>query len=301
VLAYRAAAEALRHPLYAWYVPLWQGMRALAAGRFGQCRAALAEAAAIGERAASGNATMLVHTQRWCLHADESDTAGLLAMLDELDTVPVPAPWIQVTRALVLAQAGRTEDARAQLEAVVPLLPAMARDSEWLPSMAQVAETIALTGPHPVARWAYDALLPYAGLVAVEGICAAVRGPVHRHLALLADALGEHEAASGHRAAAVAGARALGATALAARIEQEAPAVRPVHDDHAFRRDGEVWTLAYGGRAIRMRDSKGLRGRIRLRVRGALGQRGPAVVRPGDDADRGDRRRDSRAHRLLHR
>jgi hypothetical protein len=259
VLAYRATAEALRHPLYAWYVPLWRGMRALATGRFGPCRAALAEAAAIGERAASGNATMLVHTQLWCLHADEGDTAGLLAMLGELDKLPVPAPWIQVTRALVLAQAGRTEDAGAQLEAVVPLLPAMARDSEWLPSMAQIAETIALTGPHPVARWAYDALLPYAGLVAVEGICAAVRGPVHRHLALLADALGEHEPASGHRAAAVAGARALGATALAARIEQEAPAVRPVHDDHAFRRDGEVWTLAYGGRAIRMRDSKGLR------------------------------------------
>ena len=44
----------------------------------------------------------------------------------------------------------RTGDARAQLEAVVPLLPAMPRDSEWLPAMAQIAETIALTGPHPV-------------------------------------------------------------------------------------------------------------------------------------------------------
>ena len=263
-LAYRAAAEALRHPLYAWYVPLWRGMRALGAGRFEECRAALAEAAATGERAASGNAAMLVQTQLWCLRAEERDTAGLLGMLDELETVPVPAPWLQVTRALVLAQAGRTEDARAQLEAVVPLLPAMARDSEWLPAMAQVAETIALTGPHPVARWAYDALSPYAGLVVVEGICAAVRGPVHRHLALLADALGEHETSAGHRAAAVAGARALGAAALAARIEAEAVAVPPVqagpdHADHAFRRDGEVWTLAYRGREVRMRDSKGLR------------------------------------------
>ncbi len=234
-------------------------MRALAAGRFGECRAALAEAAAIGERAASGNATMLVQTQLWCLRAEEGDTAGLLGMLDELETVPVPAPWLQVTRALVLAQAGRTEDARAQLEAVVPLLPAMARDSEWLPAMAQVAETIALTGPHPVARWAYDALSPYAGLVAVEGICAAVRGPVHRHLALLADALGEHETAARHRAAAVGGARALGAAALAARIEAEAACVPDQAPDHAFRRDGEVWTLAYGGREVRMRDSKGLR------------------------------------------
>ena len=37
-LVYQTAAEALRHPLYAWYVPLWRGMRALAAGRFGECR-----------------------------------------------------------------------------------------------------------------------------------------------------------------------------------------------------------------------------------------------------------------------
>ena len=258
-LAYRAAAEALRHPLYLWYVPLWRGMRALAAGRADECRAALAEAAAIGERAASGNAIMLVQTQLWCLRAEEGDTAGLLAMLPELETVAVPAPWLQVTRALVLAQAGRTEDARAQLEAVVPLLPAMARDSEWLPSMAQVAETIALTGPHPVARWAYDALSPYAGLIVVEGICAAIRGPVDHHLALLADALGEHEAAARHRAAAVAGARAVGALALAARIEGEAAPVPVPRADHAFHRDGEVWTLAYRGREIRMRDSKGLR------------------------------------------
>src|SRR5205823_8201364 len=129
----------------------------------------------------------------------------------------VPAPWLQVTRALVLAQAGRTEDARAQLEAVVPLLPAMPRDSEWLPVVAQVAEILALIGPHPVARWAYDALSPYAGMVVVEGICAAIRGPVHYHLALLAAALGAHEAAARHRAAAAAGARVAGAMALSAR------------------------------------------------------------------------------------
>src|SRR6476659_829467 len=113
---------------------------------------------------------MLVQPQLWCLRTEECDTDGLRGMLDELEKVSIPAPWLQITRALVLAQVGRTEDARAQLEAMVPLLPAIARDSEWLPAMAQVAETIALTGPHPVARWAYDALSPYAGLVVVEGI-----------------------------------------------------------------------------------------------------------------------------------
>ncbi len=177
-LAYQTAAEALRHPLYAWYVPLWRGMRALAAGRFGECREALAEAGDTGARAGSRNATLLVATQQWCLHAEQGDVAGLLTMLPQLDTAPMAGPMLQVTRALVLAQVGRAEEARAQFEAVTPLLPAMARDSEWLPVVAQVGETMALIGPHPVARWAYDALTPYAGLFVVEGICAAVRGPM---------------------------------------------------------------------------------------------------------------------------
>jgi len=217
-LAYQAAAEALRHPLYTWYVPLWRGMRALAAGRDGEVRDALAEAAAIGTRAGSANAAVLVATQQWCLHADEGDTGGLLALLPLLDTVPMAGPAMQVTRALTLAQAGRPEEARGQLEAVAPLLPALPRDSEWLASVAQVAETLALTGHHPVARWAYDALAPYAGLIVVEGICAAIRGPVHRHLALLADLLGDGQAAAAHRSQALDQARALGASAVVSRI-----------------------------------------------------------------------------------
>ncbi len=272
-LAYQTAAAALRHPLYAWYVPLWRGMRALAAGQFSECRDALAEAAGIGARAGSRNAGLLIATQQWCLHAEEGDVAGLLTMLPQLDTAPMAGSMIQITRGLVLAQADRTEQARAQFEAMAPLLPALARDSEWLPVMAQVAETLALIGsanPHPVARWAYDALTPYAGLFVVEGICAAVRGPVHRHLALLADVLGDLEAAAVHRAEAVTQARALGAIALVARIEREGQPSSAAGDpleqaagdpgpDHVFRRDGEVWTIGFGGCQVRLRDSKGLR------------------------------------------
>jgi hypothetical protein len=32
------------------------------------------------------------------------------------------------------------------------------------------------------SQLSFDALAPYAGLIVVEGICAAIRGPVHRHL-----------------------------------------------------------------------------------------------------------------------
>jgi len=183
-LAYRAAAEALRHPLYAWYVPLWRGMRALARGRFGECRAALAEAAAIGERGGSGNATMLVQTQMWCLARRGGATPpACWACWASWRRSRFPLRGSGSPGRSCWPRSARTEDARAQLDAMVPLLPAMPRIRSGCP------------------RW------------------------------------------------------------LAARIEAEAAPVQagPDHADHAFRRDGEVWTLAYRGREVRMRDSKGLR------------------------------------------
>jgi len=51
----------------------------------------------------------------------------------------------------------------------------------------------------------------------------------------------------------------MAALPLAARIEREGAPVPNRGPEHAFRRDGEVWTLAYRGREVRMRDSKGLR------------------------------------------
>jgi hypothetical protein len=130
---------------------------------------------------------------------------------------------------------------------------------------------------------------------------------VHRHLALLADALGDRETAAAHRAQAVAQARALGASALVASIQREgagsgpSPAAsepEPAGDGpgQVFRRDGEVWTLGYAGREVRLRDSKGLRDLHALLTRpgtavaaldlaaGAPG-RGPAAADTGEVID----------------
>ncbi|WP_166459296.1 ATP-binding protein [Amycolatopsis pithecellobii] len=221
ITAYRVVAETVGHPLYTWYVPLWRGMRALMQRRFDDCRASLAEAAALGERAGSDNAAVLVSTQRWLLCAESGDREGLRGMLAELDQAALPGAWPHITRALLLAQLGRVPEARDQLDAVAPLLPGMVRDSEWLPAMAQLAETLAVTGPRAVTRWVRDALTPYAGLYAVEGIGAAVRGPVRQFLD---------------------------------QLDGQKPLT-----DNEFRRDGEYWTVRWSGVESRLRDSKGLR------------------------------------------
>ena len=79
--AYRVTAEALGHPLYLWYVPLWRGMRALMDGRFADCRDAIRAASDLGQRAGSGNAYLLVATQRWCLAAESGRTEEVRQLL----------------------------------------------------------------------------------------------------------------------------------------------------------------------------------------------------------------------------
>jgi hypothetical protein len=220
--AYEMAVRPLRRPLYAWYVPLWRGTRALMEGRYDDCAAALDEVDELGRRSGSGNAELLAVTQRWCLYVDRGDAAGLERIRKEASLLErSPLLWPRVTLALVAAQSGRLDEAARRLSAVAPRLGGAPRDSEWLPMVAQAAETVAAVGSHPSARLLYDLLAPYAGLFAVEGIGAAVRGPVDRHLALLAAALGEQGRAREHRERALRAAEAAGAVALTERIAGE--------------------------------------------------------------------------------
>jgi hypothetical protein len=75
--AYAVTAAGLRQPLYTWYVPMWQAMRALSEGRIADCEAHLADAERLGGSAGSGNAQALVLTSRWCLLTELDDQAGL--------------------------------------------------------------------------------------------------------------------------------------------------------------------------------------------------------------------------------
>ncbi|GAA2835769.1 AAA family ATPase [Kitasatospora sp. CM 4170] len=318
--AYEAVSRALGRPFYAWYVPLWRGMRALLEGRYEDCPAALAQTEELGRRADSPNAALLAATQRWCLYAETGRTeelARMLAGMPPLDALP--GVWPRVAVALVAAQFGDRAEARRRLAAAAPLLDSAPVDSEWLPMLAQGAEALALvgtagpggpdepavptvpTGPtghvghvgpedpagpesdedaelRALARRLYDALHPHRELLVVEGIGAAVRGPVHRHLGLLAGVLGRSAVAREHFTAALATARALGAPRLAERIAREADALAPLGprpsaaagegegepgapapDGQVFRRQGEFWQLRYAGEEVRLADSKGLR------------------------------------------
>ena len=305
VRAFAATADAQRRPLYSWYVPLWRGMRAALEGRAGDAQAAAAEAERLGAQAGSENAVALVATLRWCLAAELGLTEEVRALTDLAPLEAFPGVWPIVARALTSAQVGRLDEARARLDAAAPRLPDAERDSEWLPMMAQVADAISRVGPHPVAEYLYESLLPYRHLYVVEGIGAAVRGSVERDLGVAAAAMGRPAAAAKHFDAAVAANERLGANLLVARTLRDAGvalddpdrlrAARERYDrlaadrrvaeiderlGRATRRpvsapptamaenrlmlEGELWHVAYAGREVRLRDSKGLRDLARL-------------------------------------
>src|SRR5882757_8552148 len=222
VRAYAVTAAGLRQPLYSWYVPLWQAMFALSEGRIGDCEAHLADAERLGRGSGSGNAEPLLGTLCWCLAAELDDQERLAELFAGVDLTVYGGVWPYVAMALVAAQLGRTAEAAARLDALAPRLAGAPRDSEWLPMMTQLSELIAAVGGHPIAGWAYQQLLPCAELFVVEGIGAALRGPVQRHLGILAAALGDTTAAAAHFDQAVERARGIGAALFVARTLRDA-------------------------------------------------------------------------------
>ncbi|MEV6874202.1 AAA family ATPase [Amycolatopsis sp. NPDC051128] len=259
VLAFETAARPAGNPLHDWYVPLWRGMRALAEGRFDDCAAALDTVEDLGHRAGSGNALMLATTQRWFLLTDTGDRAAIERLIADSGLEDLAGVWPRVTLALAAAQLGRAAEARDRLSALAPRLGEAPRDSEWLPMLSQIAETVAIIGDHPLCRPVYAWMSPFAGRFVVEGIGAALRGPVSWYLSLLAKASGDADVAKSHAETALAAARSVGATWLAGRIERELGASAPAAGPDVFAEDGVLWLLRFGGHDARLSGSKGLR------------------------------------------
>jgi hypothetical protein len=141
----------------------------------------------------------------------------------------------------------------------------MAQDSEWLPALVQLADLAAVAGPHALVDWVYESLQPFAVLWAVEGIGAAVRGPVERALGILAVHRDEGSAARGHFDRALAACRATGARLWEERTRRDAArsGVRPprqqaVASMAALVREGDLWRVDFAGTTGRVRGSKGM-------------------------------------------
>jgi hypothetical protein len=93
IAAFDRRLTAIRHPLFAWYPPLWRGMRAAMTGRVADAERELAVAESIGERVGSFNAAILAMSQRWGLLVETGRGPESLALLTGfLDRIATPAP-----------------------------------------------------------------------------------------------------------------------------------------------------------------------------------------------------------------
>jgi hypothetical protein len=257
ISSYARLAGQLAQPRLTWYVPLWRGSRALMRGDLALADECARELGELAGRAGSVNARLLGLVQRFVRtvsgdHADEP--AGDFAEIVSL--IPDDPQAAGCAHALLHAHRGQLAEARADLDRM--MAGKVPRDGEWLPKYAQLAVAAVLAGHQSAAELAYEQLEPYAGQCAVEGILAGSWGSVAAHLGLLARYLGRAGDAEAHFARAAELDAAAGA-ALAARTREWAGAGQAPDDVALFRLDGEVWTLRYAGRTVRLRDSKGLR------------------------------------------
>ncbi|GAY09472.1 AAA family ATPase [Pseudonocardia sp. N23] len=248
---YARVAAAVRRPGLSWLVPLWRGTRATMRGDTAAEAVHTAERDRLATLSGSPNAELLAMTQDFVRAALRGRASASVGRFQELAPESVAASHCTV--ALLHALSGASVQARLSLQRYLAARSDGPRDSEWLPEVVQCARTALIVGDRDAARDVYALLVPFAGQFAIEGILAGTWGSVDGHLGRLAASVGDDTAARRH----LADAAVLDTAAGAALTEHtwEAPAAA----DAAFVRDGEVWTLRWAGREVRLRDTKGLR------------------------------------------
>lgn len=210
---------------------------------------------------------MMLFTQRMAFAAlqdgDFTDVAGEIDQL--IEAYPDLLSYVSVL-AEMYARTGREGQARAILDSLCTNeVRGIPRDSEWLSSLFCATDATVLLGHRDLAEILYGQLRPFAGRVIVDGIGGACLGAVDLCLARLAVLTGRDEAARRHFDDALASHRAMGAMLLVEATERYrdanlGPASTPsAASNAAFRREGELWTLAYEEKSVGMKDAKGLR------------------------------------------
>ncbi len=249
-------AAALRQPRWRHAALSRRAMLALLAGRLDEVEPLVQEAAALAREIDEPDAADVEFTQLWELRGEQGRRGELLERLRAL--LPDDMPPRRYFEAMTLLEQG---DRKGAEQAAGPLqdlldITALPADRNWLPAASFAAELAAALEVRPAYERLYQALAPYAAGAVVVGAAITFRGSVAYYLGLLATVLDRPEEAAGHFRHASEVHQRLGARAWEppTRHQVGAPAT-----GGTFRRDGALWTLAYAGREVRMRDAKGLR------------------------------------------
>jgi DNA-binding CsgD family transcriptional regulator len=194
-----ALADRLGWPVATWHLHRAVAARAMLDGRFAaaeQAVDALREVATRIEPDMSGLIlTLLAGIRRL--------TGGLAKIPVDFDQVPPSAfaPIMLAQFGRFLLDMGEREQARHMYERLRPALDGLPRNNRWLPTVVMAGELAAAFDDPATAATCYRAMEPYSAYyLNSTTVCF---GALARSLGEIASALGEHDAAVRHLAAAV--------------------------------------------------------------------------------------------------
>jgi hypothetical protein len=303
VARFERAADRIGRSEYMWYPSLWRASLAFARGQMQACTRARSRLEALIGDVRSTNAALLARVQGGMMAFDLADP--ILAAESFADAEVRQAgrdTGVEVIGALIRALAGDLDEARASLDRCIDAALETEPDAQWPGLMMRVAEAIVAVGGHPATHAVRAAIEPFGATWVVEGIGAAIRGPLDRVLGSLAALEGDRHAAAAHFAAGHDAAVEAGAVLVAAVVDHEAgkalgdrtrldraanvwrrvdatkrlaqidtragsPAraqAAPDQRGNRFVRNGDVWSITFGGETCALTDRKGLRDLARL-------------------------------------
>lgn len=195
-------ARTLDQPARLWLASGWRAMCVGMRGDLERAEVLAVEAFELGERTSQPDALTWFSGQLFTLRLLASRLPELIEDIEQqVVTQADGIPAWRAAYALALTTVGRQAEAGAILDEFVDHgLVQLPIDLLWLHGMTYLGGVCAALERPDAAESLYDALAPYAGLVAHNGTIDA--GPVDLTLAVLARVAGDHEAAEKHLSAA---------------------------------------------------------------------------------------------------
>lgn len=296
--SFERLAGSTKQRRYGYLIVSRQAMRALRWGELAEGERLSEEAERIGLELGEPDARNVRFCQLWELCSQQGRRADLVDLAMRYQGTAWATGWTGAAAVLALLDAGDEPAARRAYAVFERLDPAaLPVHYGWLVTVALMAEASVAMHDSDVAGRVYDALLPHADVHVVIGGAVAYLGAVAHRLGSLAVWLDRPGPARRHFEQAIRLHERMGARAWAARsgaelgamlansadAEERAQATlvlqtagEQAHEvgimpplpgrlgptslggDNRFERQGDVWTLAYAGRVVRVKDAKGL-------------------------------------------
>jgi tetratricopeptide (TPR) repeat protein len=197
IAAMRALAERVGQPTLRFFHLFMDACRTRMRGELERGEAVAEETGATGEP----ESLWMYGTEVISVRLDQGRADEVLEILEQMMEDSPAVPTFRAGVAMVYWELGREEDSRRLVEAEARgRFDQMPRDQAWATGMTHWAEAAAHVGPPEALEPLYAHLHPWRDQVAWNGLT--TNGSVARYVGLLASAMGRHDEAGEHFAAA---------------------------------------------------------------------------------------------------